>query len=147
MLPIFVRLFRRAPKHSRLPQNDAESLDDETLLPSSSTTSSSRKATSPHVKSEFQVALKTFLVCSVVYLSTGIWIAHSVRKAEFVTNADQFCINFVSQYCNASPRRGLTTTNDMQHRWSETWNHDGIQSVSTGLSCTRMCIDSRPDRM
>ena len=98
MLTMFASLFRKVPKHARLPQSDTESLDNETLLPASSSTSLTLKP-SPRPNFEYQVALKTLIVCSVVYLSAGFWIAHSVRKAKFVTDADEFCIHHVSQYC------------------------------------------------
>lgn len=101
---MFARLFRRTPKHTPIPQSDTESLDNETLLPSSSRSSLTLKPFSGP-KSEYQVALKTLIICSVVYLSAGVWIADSVRKAEFVIDADEFCINHVSQYCQLSCRK------------------------------------------
>ncbi|KAJ4985943.1 tat pathway signal sequence [Stagonosporopsis vannaccii] len=97
MLAIFTRLFRRMPKHTHLPQSDTEDSDNETLLPASSSVSHASKPC-PQAIFEYQVALKTLIVCSVVYLSVGFWIAYGVRKAEFVTDADDFCINHVSQY-------------------------------------------------
>lgn len=58
------------------------------------------------------MALKTLMVCSVVYLIVGLWVVYSVRKAEFVFDADDFCINHVSQYCMSLScqikRQGLT---------------------------------------
>lgn len=99
-LAMFARLFRKAPKHSRLPQSDTENLDNETLLPSSLSTSlSPLKAIPLHSRAEYRVALKSFILCTVVYLSVGVWIAFSVRRAVFVTDADEFCIGHVSQYC------------------------------------------------
>ena len=105
ILIMFARLFRRTIKRNRLSQSDNESLDDETLLPSSSTTSLMLKPILPPLNFEYQVVLKTLMVCSVVYLSVGVWIAHTVRRAEFVTDADEFCIHHVSQYCKTSCRR------------------------------------------
>lgn len=97
MLAAFARFFRRAPRHSHLPQIDTESLDSDTLLPSS-TTSLTLKS-SPLTNVEYRVAYRTLAICSVVYLSIGFWIVHSVREAEFITNPDEFCINYVNQYC------------------------------------------------
>lgn len=104
MLDFFTHLFRRTSKHARLPQSDTESLDNETLLPSSSSSSRSPLTLKPSSRPrfEYQVALKTLIVCSVVYLCAGFWVAYGVRKAEFVEDADEFCMNYVSQYCKFS---------------------------------------------
>jgi hypothetical protein len=100
MLASLSRFFRRTPKHSRLPQIDTESLDSDTLLHGSTTSLTLKKFPFPNV--EYQVAFKTLVICSVVYLSIGFWIAHSVHEADFVTDADKFCINHVNQYCQLS---------------------------------------------
>jgi hypothetical protein len=101
MFDMFARLFRKTPKHTPIPQRDTESLHNERLLPSSSRPSLTLKPSSGP-KSEYQIALKTLIICSVVYLGAGFWIADSVRKAKFVIDADEFCINHVSQYCQLS---------------------------------------------
>lgn len=91
-------MFRRGPKHSHFYQIDTKSLfDSDTLLPSS-TTSLTRKA-SPLTSVECRVAYRTLAICSVLYLSIGLWIVQSVGEAELVTNPDEFCINHVNQYC------------------------------------------------
>ncbi|KZM24528.1 uncharacterized protein EKO05_0008690 [Ascochyta rabiei] len=98
---MLARLFRSAPKHARarLSRSEAESLDNETLLSSpSSAPSLSSKQSSPGPGLEYQVALKTLVICSVVYLSAGFWIALSVRKTHMVTDADAFCMSHISQY-------------------------------------------------
>ena len=100
MLNFFTGLFRRTSKRARFNQNDTETLDNETLLPPSSRPFLTVEPSSCP-KFEYQVALKTLIVCSVVYLSAGFWIAYGVRKAEFVEDADEFCINHVSQYCES----------------------------------------------
>lgn len=102
MLAILVPFFRKTSRHARLTQSDAESIDNETLLPSAPATLLTPRTSTPGRHKEYQVALKTLVICSVVYLSTGFWIAHSVRKAEFVTDADGFCIRHISQYCKLS---------------------------------------------
>lgn len=98
MLATIVCLFRRRASDARLSQNELESLDSEALMPvPSSTLRTPKPSHRPNL--ELQVALRTLLICSVVYLSVGFWIAHSIRKAEFVSDADEFCMHHVSQYC------------------------------------------------
>lgn len=98
-LTMFARLLRSV--RNRLSHSQTEDLDNETLLPASSTASLTLETAREKSKTEYWVALRTLLVCSIVYLSAGLWIAHSVRKVEFVTNADEFCIGHVSQYCGS----------------------------------------------
>ncbi|KAH6642668.1 hypothetical protein C7974DRAFT_301550 [Boeremia exigua] len=97
MLATFSHLFRRAPKHTRLPQSDDEILEDETLVPAPPLTPFTNRP-SPRPNYEYQVALRTLVICSVVYLSAGFWIAFSTRRIEFVTNADEFCMHHISQH-------------------------------------------------
>ncbi len=101
---MFARLFRRSPEHAHLPQSDDEGSDNDTLLPNSSDLPKIKHFT--RTKSEYQVALRTLIICSIVYLSAGLWIVHSVRSAEFVIDADDFCIHHVSRYCTC-PFRNL----------------------------------------
>jgi hypothetical protein len=96
MLAVLTRIFRRAPNHSPIFQSDTETLDSDTLLPSSTT---SLKLESSLTNVEYRVAYRTLAICSVLYLGTGFWIVHSVRETEFVTNPDEFCIYHVNQYC------------------------------------------------
>jgi hypothetical protein len=96
MLAALIRIFNRAPKHSPFTQSDTESLDSEILLPSSTTSLTSK---SSPTNAEYRTAYKTLAICNVVYLSIGFWIVHSVRETEFVTNPDEFCNNHVNHYC------------------------------------------------
>ncbi|KAF1926742.1 uncharacterized protein M421DRAFT_6655 [Didymella exigua CBS 183.55] len=124
---MLTRLFRRAPNHTRLTQSDTESLDSDTLL--QSLTTSLAPKISPFPDAEYQAAFKTLVICSVVYLSIGFWIARSVREADFVTDPDEFCINHVNQY---SP-----VVRDVEPRWhTQQFNgsflHENVYRQSAG---------------
>lgn len=99
MLVFLARIFRRTPKHRQLSQSDTESLDSDTLLPSSTTCSPLK---SLPINIEYRLACGTLAICSVVYLSIGFWVAHSVCKMGVVTNPDEFCMNHVNQYCKCA---------------------------------------------
>lgn len=98
---MFVGLFRARPKHTRLPQQDMESFDNEGLLPPSSSSTSLTLKPTPIDRStrDVQVAVKTLAVCTVMYLSAALWIAFSIQETAFVANADQLCLRHVSLYC------------------------------------------------
>ncbi|KAJ4320883.1 hypothetical protein N0V94_003182 [Neodidymelliopsis sp. IMI 364377] len=73
---MFARLFSKKPKHDRLSQDNSESLDSETLLPSSKT-SAPPKSSSLRSSIEFQTAVKTLVVCTIVYFGVCIWLVLS----------------------------------------------------------------------
>lgn len=87
--------------HTRVPQQDSESLDSDTLLPSDpSTASPSLKASALDRSSrDIRVAAKTLLLSTAVYLVVGLWLAYGVRNAAVVTDVDGFCMHHVSRYC------------------------------------------------
>lgn len=95
---MFACLFRK-PKFAPVPQTD-----NETLLPSSSSTSSLplEKANDDRKTGDLRVAVNTFVLSTAVYITVGVWIALSARSGTFVWDADDFCINHVSQYCKCS---------------------------------------------
>lgn len=98
MFTALVHLFRRKPRQAQQLHSEDESLDSETLLSvSMPTPATSKQLRGPSF--ELQVALKTLITCSIVYLSVGLWIVHSIRKTQHVSDADEFCMHHVSQYC------------------------------------------------
>lgn len=48
---------------------------------------------------DVQIAVRTLVLCTVVYLGAAIWIIFSVRNTSFVADADNFCLNHISRYC------------------------------------------------
>lgn len=88
-------------KHTRLPQRDSESHDSDTLLPSDPSAPSLPLKTSALDRSsrDIRVAVKTLVLCSIIYLGAGLWLGLSVRNAAFVPDADDFCMHHVSRYC------------------------------------------------
>jgi hypothetical protein len=94
------RIFRNRPEHTRIPQHDSES-DSDTLLPApSSSTSLGFKAAVPgHSSRDARVAVKTLILCTIVYVGGAIWIAWTVNKSNFISDPDDFCIHHVSKYC------------------------------------------------
>jgi hypothetical protein len=99
---MFARLFRSRPKHKHapLPQADSESLDSETLLPSSPSTATLLHRTKDADPSnhDVKIAVRTLILCTVVYLGAGLWLASSYRHATVVADADAFCMNHISRY-------------------------------------------------
>jgi hypothetical protein len=93
-------IFRTPQTHAALPQRDSES-DSDTLLPaSSSSTSLGLKPTIyGHPSRDVRLAVRTLILCTIVYVGGAIWIAWSVNKSNFVSNPDDFCIHHVSKYC------------------------------------------------
>jgi hypothetical protein len=88
-------------KHTRLPQRDSESLDSDNLLPSDPSNTSLPLKTSALDRSarDLRVAVKTLVICSIVYLGVGLWLGLSVRDATVVSDADDFCMHHVSRFC------------------------------------------------
>jgi hypothetical protein len=96
---MFANLFRTRPKHSRLPQRDSESDDSETLLPPSSSPLPRKTSALDRSSRDLRVAVKTLVLCTIVYLGAGLWIAYSFQNATLVADADGFCMHHVSRYC------------------------------------------------
>ena len=101
---MFIDLLRSTKtKHTRLPQQDSDSLDSEALL------SSSPSATSLPLKASFvdqsgrdlKVAVKTLILSSVVYLGVGLWLLLSIRNAAILRSVDDICMDHVSRYCKS----------------------------------------------
>jgi hypothetical protein len=105
---MFANLFqsRLKHKHTRLPQRDSESVDNETLLPSDPLTASLPLKTIALDRSsrDIRIAVKTLLLSTIVYLGVGLWLAYGIRNAAVVTDADDFCIHHVSRYCKLFER-------------------------------------------
>ena len=104
---MFAGLFRNRSKHTHIPQHDPESFDSETLLPSSSSSTSLtiKPAALDRSSRDLKVAVQTLVLCTLVYLSAALWIAWSVQRTTFVSNADKFCLHHVSLYCRFSAQR------------------------------------------
>ena len=92
---------RPRQRHTRLLQADSETLDSDTLLASSSSsTLDTLKPDHPdRTNRDVRVALKTLALCSLVYVGAAVCVALSVRKTIFVVDADEFCLHHVSRYC------------------------------------------------
>lgn len=90
---MFSRLRRQ--KFARVLTKDE---DSENLL-SSSSSSIQFKTDEPKSESNVRVAVKTTILCTIVYFTVGLWMAFSVRNERFVSNVDEFCINHISLYC------------------------------------------------
>jgi hypothetical protein len=106
---MFASLFRTRAKHARLPQGDSESNDSETLLSSDSSSPQSTKAIDRSSR-DIRVAVKAILLCTLVYIGAGAWIAYSVQNATFVADADDFCMHRVSRYCKSTNKKFSTLT-------------------------------------
>ncbi|KAF1938481.1 hypothetical protein EJ02DRAFT_425704 [Clathrospora elynae] len=93
-------IFRTRPRHTRLPQRDSESHDDDTLLPSSSSSTSLtlKPAVLERSSRDVRVAVKTLVLCTIVYVGAAMWIAFSVQRTTFVADPDDFCLHHVSHY-------------------------------------------------
>lgn len=100
-IKMFAALFRTRAKHKRLPQHEAESLDSDILLPSSSSSTSLtiKPIAFDRSSRDLQVAVRTLLLCTIVYVGATLWIAWSVHQTEFVADPDEFCLHHVSLYC------------------------------------------------
>jgi hypothetical protein len=102
---MFANLFRSRDKHkhTRLPQSDSEGLDSDTLLcPSPSRASLPLKASAPDPSiRDIKIAVRTLVLCTIVYVGAGLWFASSFRHAAFVSDADDFCLQHVSRYCKS----------------------------------------------
>jgi hypothetical protein len=100
---MFASLFRTRtqPKHSRVPQQEQESLDSDTLLPSSSSVESCQPKASALDRSshDVKIAVKTLVLSTIVYLGVGLWLASSIRNATVVADVDDLCLHHVSHYC------------------------------------------------
>ena len=93
--------FRVRHEHIRLPQRESESHDSDTLLPasSSSTSLTLKPILSSHSSRDVQVAMRTLILCTIVYVGAATWIAFSTNKITLLANADDFCIHHISRYC------------------------------------------------
>jgi hypothetical protein len=100
---MFASLFRTRtkPKHSRVPQQEAESPDSDSLLPCSPLVESCRLKSSAIDRSshDVRIAVKTLVLSTIVYLGAGLWLASSIRNATIVADVDDLCLRHVSQYC------------------------------------------------
>lgn len=90
------------PFRTRLPHPDSDSLDSDTLLPSSaSATLEHRKR--PRMDRHgrgIQIAVRTLVLCTVIYFGAALWVGFGVRKMSiFVADADSFCMHHDSLYC------------------------------------------------
>lgn len=109
---MFSNLFRSRPKHIPLPQHDAERLDSDTLLPPPAASSMALKKTALDRSSrDVQVAAKTLVLCTIVYLGAALWIGYSFKKTTFVADADEFCLHHVSLYCECEANAARVMAN------------------------------------
>jgi len=98
-------IFHGRHEHTRLPQRSSESHDNDTLLPTSS--SSNLLTIKPVVSSrssrDVQVAVRTLILCTTIYAVAATWMAFGMRKITLLANPDDFCIHHISRYCK--PKR------------------------------------------
>ncbi|RII24742.1 hypothetical protein CUC08_Gglean011754 [Alternaria sp. MG1] len=104
-------ILRNRPRHERLLQRDSESHDDDTLLPGSSSSTSLTLKSQANERSsrDVQVAVRTLIACTIVYVGAAMWIAFTVNGSNLITDPDDFCIHHVSRY---SP-----VVRDVQPNW------------------------------
>ncbi|CAN9366594.1 unnamed protein product [Alternaria alternata] len=104
-------ILRNRPRHERLLQRDSESHDDDTLLPgsSSSTSLTLKSQANERLSRDVQVAVRTLIACTIVYVGAAMWIAFTVNGSNLITGPDDFCIHHVSRY---SP-----VVRDVQPNW------------------------------
>ncbi|KAL6708353.1 hypothetical protein ACN47E_003277 [Coniothyrium glycines] len=125
-----LRFFRPRPKQAQLLEREGDLSDNEALLPLSSPSSNIAKSILLDRPSrDIQIAIRTLVLCTIVYFGAAIWITYSVRKSVFVTNADDFCIHHVSQY---SP-----VVRDVKPNWhvelfNGTFLHQNVYRQSAG---------------
>lgn len=102
-------IFRARHEHTRLPWRQAESHDSDTLLPtsSSSTSLTLKPIVSSHSSRDVQVAVRTLILCTIVYVGAATWIALSTNKITLLANADDFCIHHISRYCKWKRNTGV----------------------------------------
>jgi len=93
---MFARLFRKKMVTDE---------DSETLLPSSPSASAAVPTARPRQSRrsrDHQIAIRTLLICTAVYVTASVGIALSIQNIQnetFVENADSFCLGHISQYC------------------------------------------------
>lgn len=97
--------FSRRHKHTQVPQRDSESLDSDTLLlSSSSSTADAKSVLHDRSSRDLEVAVRTFVLTTVIYLGLAVWVVFSVRQTSFVSNPDDFCLHHIARYCEC-PRK------------------------------------------
>lgn len=94
-------MFSSRLNHNRLPRRDSENQDSEALLPGSSSSASLPLKPGPPDRSsrDVRIAVRTLVLCTIVYVGATLWITSKVNKATLIANPDDFCIHHVSQYC------------------------------------------------
>lgn len=92
---MFARFFRTS-KLVRVPEQDE---DGESLLPSSSGSLLLRNVKEDRKTRDMQIALRTIVFSTAIYVTIGVWIGLSVGTQNMMFNADEFCINHASRYC------------------------------------------------
>ncbi|KAF2855073.1 hypothetical protein T440DRAFT_539186 [Plenodomus tracheiphilus IPT5] len=124
-------MFRTRPKHTRLPQRDSGSLDSDTLLPSSSSAISDggKPEQLDRYSRDIQIAVRTLVLCTVVYVGAALWVVFSVRKTSFVADPDAFCIHHVSRY---SPIVREVKPNWHTKLFNGTFLHENVYRQSAG---------------
>ncbi|KAL6154399.1 hypothetical protein ACJBU6_07662 [Exserohilum turcicum] len=93
-------MFSSRLNHNRLPRRDSENQDSEALLPGSSSSASLPLKPGPPDRSsrDVRIAVRTLVLCTIVYVGATLWITSKVNKATLIANPDDFCIHHVSQY-------------------------------------------------
>jgi hypothetical protein len=95
---MFDRVLGRSLKRNRDQQKESE--DHEALLPSASDSDlpggSPRRAYDERATT---IAVRTALLCTAAYLGITIWFGFILNGTHFVADADDFCVNHVSEYC------------------------------------------------
>jgi hypothetical protein len=102
---MFANFFSIRPKHkhTRLPQQDSESLDGETLLTSSQADPEPLETkTLDRSSRDIRIAAKTLVLSTIVYLGVGLWLTIGIQNATIVSDTDAFCMYRVQRYCKRS---------------------------------------------
>jgi hypothetical protein len=100
---MFASLFRTRtkPKHSRVSQQEAESVDSDSLLPCSPLEESCQLKSSAleWPSRDVRIAARTLIFSTIVYLGAGLWLGSKIQNATMVADVDDICMHHVSHYC------------------------------------------------
>ncbi|KAH8716933.1 hypothetical protein GQ44DRAFT_775691 [Phaeosphaeriaceae sp. PMI808] len=99
---MFASLFdtQRKHRHARLPREDPEDLDGDTLLPCSprNAPESPKAGAFDRPGDDTRIVVITLVLSTIFYLGVGLWLTFSIRAATIVFDTDEFCMHHVSRY-------------------------------------------------
>lgn len=98
---MLARLFRK--EHS--PEDRRDDEDTETLLPDSSNSPaniSTVRKSKVRENRDREIAIRTLLLCTVVYAAAGMCMALGMGSNTLVEAADRYCLDYISHYCKSS---------------------------------------------